>query len=43
MILPDTVDRDKIDAKAENGILTINIPKREEKELPKVDRTIEIK
>ena len=43
MILPDTVDRDKIGAKAENGILTINIPKREEKEEPKVDRRIEIK
>lgn len=43
MILPDTVDRDKIGAKAENGILTISIPKREEKELPKVDRKIEIK
>ena len=43
MILPDTVDRDKISAKAENGILSINIPKREEQEEPKVDRTIEIK
>ena len=43
MILPDTVDRDKIGAKAENGILTISIPKREEKEEPKVDRRIEIK
>ncbi|MDD2475610.1 MAG: Hsp20/alpha crystallin family protein [Dysgonamonadaceae bacterium] len=43
MILPDTVDRDKISAKAENGILTINIPKREEKNEPKVDRTIKIK
>ena len=43
MILPDTVNRDKINAKAENGILTINIPKLEEKEVPKVDRKIEIK
>lgn len=43
MILPDTVDRDKIGAKAENGILTISIPKREENEEPKVDRRIEIK
>ena len=43
MILPDTVDRDKISAKANNGILSINIPKREEQEEPKVDRTIEIK
>jgi HSP20 family protein len=43
MILPDTVDRDKISAKADNGILTINIPKLEEKNEPKVDRRIEIK
>ncbi len=43
MILPDTVDRDKISAKANNGILSINIPKREEQEEPKVDRRIEIK
>ncbi len=43
MILPDTVDRDKISAKAENGILTISIPKREEQIQPKVERSIKIK
>jgi HSP20 family protein len=43
MILPDTVDRDKISAKADNGILTISIPKQEEKNEPKIDRKIEIK
>ncbi|HTN69114.1 MAG TPA: Hsp20/alpha crystallin family protein [Dysgonamonadaceae bacterium] len=43
MILPDTVDRDKINAKAENGILTIEIPKLEEKHVPKVEKTIKIK
>ena len=43
MILPDTIDKDKISAKAENGILTIDIPKREVKEEQKVDRLIEIK
>ncbi len=42
MILPDTVDTDKIKAKAENGILTIDIPKREEKEDPKIEKIIEI-
>ena len=43
MILPDTIDKENISAKAENGILTIDIPKREEKDIPKIDRTIEIK
>ncbi len=43
MILPDTIDQEKISAKAENGILTIEIPKREEKDIPKIDKTIEIK
>lgn len=43
MILPDTIDRDKISAKAENGILTIDIPKREVKDEPKIEKTIEIK
>jgi HSP20 family protein len=43
MILPDTVDREKISAKAENGILTIDIPKREVKDEPKIEKTIEIK
>lgn len=43
MILPDIVDTDNISAKADNGILTITIPKREEKEEAKVDRKIEIK
>lgn len=28
--LPDSIDFDKIDAKTENGILTIKLPKREE-------------
>ncbi len=43
MVLPDTIDREKISAKANNGILTIDIPKREVKDQPKIDRTIEIK
>jgi len=28
--LPQTVDRDRIDAKYDNGLLTVNIPKKEE-------------
>ena len=40
-ILPDDVDRDKISAKVEDGILTINLPKLS-KEEPKVARHITI-
>ena len=43
MILPDTIDKEIISAKAENGVLTIDIPKRKEKDVPKLDRSIEIK
>ena len=43
MILPDTIDKENISAKAENGVLTIDIPKRKEKDIPKIDRTIKIK
>ena len=39
--LPDTVDNDKIEAKYENGILKLNIPKREESK-PKPAKQIEI-
>lgn len=28
MILPDDVDKDKIDAKVNDGVLTIELPKR---------------
>jgi len=39
--LPDSVDEGKIEAKYENGILKINIPKKEEAR-PKPPRVIEI-
>ena len=39
--LPETVDNDKIEAKYENGILKLNIPKREEAK-PKPAKQIEI-
>ena len=43
MILPDNVNVDNIDAKMENGVLTIDIPKKTEEEKRKNMRQIEIK
>ena len=43
LILPDDVDKDKIDAKVENGVLTIELPKRKPEETVKTTKTIEIK
>ena len=43
LILPDVVDKDKIDAKVENGVLTIELPKRKPEETVKTTKTIEIK
>ncbi|RLD59516.1 MAG: Hsp20/alpha crystallin family protein [Bacteroidetes bacterium] len=40
--LPETVENEKISAKYENGILSINIPKKEEAK-PKPTKQIEIK
>ena len=42
MILPETVDREKISAKMEHGILQIIVPKIKEEELKKLQRQIEI-
>lgn len=39
--LPDYVDPDKIKAKYENGVLTISLPKREEKKAKVVDVKID--
>lgn len=41
MILPDNVDTDKIEAKVENGVLDIDIPKIPE--MPTKAKTIEVK
>ena len=42
-ILPDNVNVDNIDAKMENGVLTIDIPKKTEEEKRKNMRQIDIK
>ena len=43
MLLPDDVDTDKIDAKVEHGVLTIDLPKKVLVEEPKTKRPICIK
>ena len=42
MILPDDVDKEKIAATMENGVLEITLPKLSEKEIKKAQRMIEI-
>lgn len=41
LALPDYADAEKIKAKYENGVLTITIPKREEKKVKVVDVEVE--
>lgn len=43
LVLPENVDKEKIEAKVENGVLTITIPKRSEEEAQKSEKVIEIK
>ena len=43
MLLPEDVDVEKIDAKVEHGVLTIDLPKRQHVEQPKAKRPICIK
>ena len=43
MILPDNVDKDHIEAKVENGILMIEIPKMKQAEKQAAVRQIDIK
>ena len=43
MILPDDVDKEKISAQVENGVLNINLPKFTEQEKEKAKRSIDVK
>ena len=43
LLLPDNVDKEKISAKAENGVLHISIPKTKESKQAKKEKEIEIK
>ena len=43
MILPDNVDKDKISAAVENGVLNINLPKYSKEEVKKAEILIEVK
>ena len=43
ILLPDNVDKDKISAKVENGVLSIDIPKTQAEARKKSEKVIEIK
>ena len=43
MILPDDVDKEKISAQGENGVLNIDLPKFSEQEKEKAKRFIDVK
>ena len=43
LILPDDVEKNKIDAKVEDGVLTIDLPKKSPEEAKKAARAIEVK
>lgn len=43
LILPDDVDKDKIDAKVNDGVLTIELPKRTPEEKQQATKIIEVK
>jgi len=42
LILPEDVDKEKISAKVSDGVLTIDLPKLQPKETPKVGRKVDI-
>ena len=43
MILPENVDKEKISAQVENGVLAIELPKLKEEEIKKAQKQIEVK
>ena len=43
LILPDDVDKDKIDAKVNDGVLTIELPKCTPEDKEKAAKVIEVK
>ncbi len=43
MILPDNVDKEKISAAVENGVLSVKLPKISEEEVKKAEKQIEVK
>ena len=43
MILPDDVDKEKISASVENGVLNVNLPKYTEQEKEKTKKFIDVK
>ncbi len=43
MVLPDNVDKEKITAKVEDGVLSIDLPKLSEAETKKAQKLIEVK
>ena len=42
MVLPDNVNKEKIEAKVEDGVLTVSLPKLSEKEIQKKQRVIAV-
>lgn len=43
LILPDDVEKENIEAKIENGVLSIHLPKKEEKKAENTVKVIEVK
>lgn len=43
MILPENIDKERIEAKVENGVLTIDIPKKSEEQMAPAAKEIEIR
>ena len=42
MVLPDSINKEKIEAKVEHGVLTVQLPKLTEKDIQKKQRSIAV-